>query len=105
MNDNRSSEEDAVLLCLESVHKNDTYMDQLQPIVVDVYERVEYVSSIDSEDVFTFVWFCFGWNHPIPILHDLDHVRCVYLSELTASKYMPKVYGVFSSPKQLLQQS
>jgi hypothetical protein len=110
MSDNIDSGEDVVLLCLRSVDCTHTDMQQLQTVGINVYEfddvdeYVQYLLSLNSEDIVVFVWLGFGWNHLIVILHNFENVDYIYLSEPTGEKCVPKVRGVFVNPTELFQQ-
>ncbi|CAF1473067.1 unnamed protein product [Adineta ricciae] len=103
--------EDDIIICLRSIHKSKSYIDQLQTDRIDVYEFddvdecVEYLLTLNHEDLFVFLWLGFGWNHLIPILYDLEQVPCVYLSEPVDLKDTSQVHGVFTDAEELLKRT
>lgn len=67
MTDHIDTEED-IIICLQSIHKKNIYMDQLQSDGIDIYEFddvdecVHYLLTLNSEDVLVlgFLWLGFG---------------------------------------------
>jgi hypothetical protein len=110
MSDDFSSGEDVILLCLQSVNKDQICMDQLLSIGINVYEfddadeYVQYLLSIRQEDIFIFVCLGFGRNHLIDILHEVKHVYCIYLCQSSDQKHGSKVHVVFIDPTELVEQ-
>ncbi|CAF1323365.1 unnamed protein product [Adineta ricciae] len=110
MSGDQISSEDIMLICVEPVNIDSTFIDYFEQNGISVYnfedidECIEYILSFDPEDVFVFVWLGLGWNHLIPILHEFEHIDCVYLTEPTHYRFISKVHGVYTHPGELLQQ-
>lgn len=110
MSDDSGLGEDIILLCLRTVDEDKMNIQQLESVGINVYvyddvdEYIQYMVSINSDDVFVFAWLGSGWNHLVAILDDFEQVHCIYLSEPSTDKYVPKVHGVFTDTTELFQQ-
>ena len=110
MNDDSGLEEDIILLCLRTVDEGrmDVKLLESAGIIVceydDVDDYIQYMISINPDEVFVLAWLGFGLNHLTTILDDFEHVHFIYLSEATTARSVRKIHGVFTNTEELCQQ-
>jgi tetratricopeptide (TPR) repeat protein len=63
---------------------------------------VDTITSLSDELVFLRLGY--GWSHLIPLLHGIDQIQCIYLSEPSESESDGKVRGVFRHTDELYGQ-